>query len=147
MILTASFAVSSCSLLEESSYTITFYNTYNETTKKYTDKLWSGKFASGEQIVYGGEAPTKASDDDYSYEFIGWDHELGSASKKDNYYAIYSKTAITHTYTLVEGQAPTCETDGYKNYYQREDGKFYEDGGEEFKPAKIQTKYSEIVEN
>jgi len=130
----AAITLASCdsceSFLDEGTeYTIAFYLDYDSESKTYSNKLWETKVQEGNQITYGGSTPTKAADSEYTYTFKGWDHELGKATRDENFYALFDKEAVTTqvTYTLVSGQAATCEADGFKDYYQGSDGKYYED--------------------
>ena len=50
---------------------VTFLN-YDET------KLYEVDVLEGHEAVYSGETPTKAEDDEFTYEFQGWDKELTS---------------------------------------------------------------------
>ena len=61
--------LSSSSLPEEVYYHVTFVN-YDDSMLYEIDVL------EGSEAVYGGETPTKAEDDEFTYEFIGWDQNL-----------------------------------------------------------------------
>ena len=50
----------------------------------------------GSQITYTGETPTKSSTDTHTYEFVGWDHELGTATKDDTFVAQFQEKAIKY---------------------------------------------------
>ena len=60
---------SSSSLPNEVYYHVTFLN-YDET------KLYEVDVLEGHEAVYSGETPTKAEDDEFTYEFNGWDKDL-----------------------------------------------------------------------
>ena len=60
---------SSSSLPQEVYYHVTFLN-YDET------KLYEVDVLEGHEAVYSGETPTKAEDEEFTYEFDGWDKDL-----------------------------------------------------------------------
>lgn len=57
-------------------------------------KLATVDTLEGTVPVYPYDNPTKADDDEYTYEFSGWDPELVPATKDTVYTATYSKTEI-----------------------------------------------------
>lgn len=67
----SSKSTSSISSIELVYYHVTFKN-YDETILEEKDVL------SGEEAVYEGKTPTKEEDDEFTYEFDGWDKELTS---------------------------------------------------------------------
>ena len=88
-------------------YTITFMNFDNEEWRE----CWSGPFAEGAEIVYGGEEdPQRPSTNQYEYTFIGWTEtgatgvegevltSLGTASESctKTFYARYSKEEVEY---------------------------------------------------
>ena len=83
----ALFGLASCETKVETTFTINFMQDDQATL------IYSYKAKLGEQIIYGKEAPTKAEDSEYTYSFKEWDHALGKASKDENFYAVYTKTA------------------------------------------------------
>ena len=52
-------------------YTVTFLN-YDDSV------LGTDTVKEGEEAHYSGETPTKEEDEDFTYEFIGWDQDLKS---------------------------------------------------------------------
>ena len=67
-------------------YHVTFQN-YDGTTLYETD------VEEGQAAIYVGEIPTKASDDEYDFTFIGWDKDLSSINADIVTKATYEKTA------------------------------------------------------
>lgn len=65
--------VSSSSNKEDTYYHVTFVN-YDESVLYEVDVL------EGNKALYSGETPTKEEDDEFTYEFIGWDQNLESIS-------------------------------------------------------------------
>ena len=64
---------SSSSEQNETYYHVTFVN-YDDTVLYEVDVL------EGHEAVYSGETPTKEADDEFTYEFDGWDQDLSSIS-------------------------------------------------------------------
>ena len=62
---------STSSVEEETYYHVTFVN-YDDSVLYEVDVL------EGNEALYSGEAPTKEEDDEFTYEFIGWDKDLSS---------------------------------------------------------------------
>ncbi len=69
--------------------------------KKYTVKFVNGDevlqtitVAEGKLPEYTGLTPTKEADDDYRYEFAGWDKEIKKATKNVTYTAVFNEIAI-----------------------------------------------------
>lgn len=60
---------SESSSLEAIYYHVTFVN-YDETV------LYEVDVPEGEEAIYKGEDPTKEEDDEFTYEFDGWDQDL-----------------------------------------------------------------------
>ena len=62
------------------------------------------KVKAGEKITYTGDTPTKASDNDYNYTFKEWNPALATATKDQDFVAVYDKTAkqsyVTNGYTV-----------------------------------------------
>ena len=55
--------------MSEIFYHVTFINDDNSL-------LFEVDVLEGESATYGGETPTKIEDDEFTYEFIGWDKDL-----------------------------------------------------------------------
>ena len=66
-------------------FTVTFVNEDGEV-------LYTVEVPYGEMPVYEGEEPTKDEDDDYTYEFTGWDPELAEATEDATYTAVFEAT-------------------------------------------------------
>ena len=64
----SSIAEPSSSSVLENSYHVTFLNDDNS-------KLYEIDVKEGQEAVYSGATPTKAEDDEFTYEFQGWDKE------------------------------------------------------------------------
>ena len=64
---------SSTSSVEDTYYHVTFVN-YDESVLYEVDVL------EGNEALYSGDTPTKEEDDEFTYEFIGWDQNLESIS-------------------------------------------------------------------
>ena len=71
---------------KETVYTVTFLN-YDETL------LDSIEVKEGEQAIYSGATPTKAEDDEFTYEFEGWDKDLTSITADVTTTATYKAVA------------------------------------------------------
>lgn len=68
---------------EETTYIATYLATlivyYHVTFLNYDDSvLYEADVREGRQAIYGGETPTKPEDDEFTYEFEGWDKDLSS---------------------------------------------------------------------
>lgn len=64
---------------------VNFYN-YDGTL------IWQTSSIKGAAVEYGGELPTKPSDEMYDYTFSGWNHSLFETSSYKNYYAQFEKS-------------------------------------------------------
>lgn len=97
-------------------YHITFANYDNAT-------LYEKEILEGEMPQYVGEAPTRATDDSYVYEFIGWSPELTQVSKDTTFVAQFKATpyyhisfvdydnTILYETTALEGETPKYKGD------------------------------------
>ncbi len=78
----------------------------NEYTIKFVNEdgteLQSYKVAYGETPVYAGETPTKATDDQYTYTFTGWDPEIVAVTEDAIYTATYSNSVNEYTIMFVD---------------------------------------------
>ena len=73
--------------------------------------IWTTQVEQGQEVVYGGETPTKQADAQYTYEFIGWQTEDGflvptllPAYQDMVYYAKYSHTLNSYKIILRDGE-------------------------------------------
>ena len=76
----------SSSIPEETYYHVTFLN-YDESLLYEVDVL------EGTEAIYLGETPTKPEDEEFSYEFKGWDQDLTNILSDVTTKAEYSYTA------------------------------------------------------
>ena len=73
--------------------------TYNKTVNKYTvtwvnydgTVLYKAEYEYGQMPVYSGTEPTRASDNDRSYTFTGWDKDAGAVTGDTTYRAVYKE--------------------------------------------------------
>ena len=82
----ASNDVSSSSIENETYYHVVFVN-YDESVLYEVDVL------KGSEALYSGEAPTKEEDDEFTYEFIGWDKELTDIQSNTTFTAQFKAVA------------------------------------------------------
>ena len=116
---------------DQSSYTVKFLN-YDGTV------LTSDVYEKGATPVYMGITPTRASDGDINYTFIGWNSTLQPVYGDATYVAVYSTSYVQSSFTVkwlnwdgstlsedtyskgeyptYTGPAPTRENDGDINY-------------------------------
>ena len=86
----------------------------------------SNKYISGE-VMFGTPivAPEVTKE---GYDFIGWNTTIDKTMPDtDVTYAAVWEKAHNHVLTLKKGKASTCSEAGYKDYYECECGKFFED--------------------
>jgi len=76
-------------------YTATYNATYIEYTVKFVNEdgseISSATYHYGDTVV-APEAPTKAEDENYTYEFAGWDKEVVAVTGDATYTATYTAT-------------------------------------------------------
>lgn len=116
---------------DQSSYTVKFLN-YDGTV------LTSDVYEKGATPVYMGITPTRASDGDINYTFIGWNSTLQPVYGDATYVAVYSTSYVQSSFTVkwlnwdgstlseetyskgeyptYTGSTPTRENDGDINY-------------------------------
>lgn len=82
------------SSLEGTHYHVIFIN-YNDEVLYQTDVL------EGHEAVYSGATPTKPDDDEFTYEFKGWDKDLSSITENVTTKAEYNYTAKEHWGPLI----------------------------------------------
>ena len=71
---------------EARQYKITFVNGM--------DTLWTDSVEYGQMPVYGGEIPTKESDEQYSYSFAGWTPEITIVTGDATYTAVFEEQPL-----------------------------------------------------
>lgn len=128
----------------DATYVATYSSSYDQST--YTVKFlnWDGSvltsevYDKGATPVYLGATPTRASDGDINYTFIGWNSTLQPVYSDATYVAVYSTSYIQTSFTVkwlnwdgstlsedtyskgeyptYNGSTPTRENDGDINY-------------------------------
>ena len=98
------------------SYTATYNRTYIEYTVTFVDE--NGTVISTSTYHYGDEIetptnPTKSADNTYTYEFAGWDSEVGTCSGNMTFTATYSRTYIDYTVTFYNEDGTVISTQTY----------------------------------
>ena len=76
----------SSSIKEDTYYHVTFVN-YDESVLYEVDVL------EGNEALYSGEKPVKEEDDEFTYEFIGWDKELTNIQSDTTFIAQFEAVA------------------------------------------------------
>ena len=77
---------SESSIPEGTYYHVTFIN-YDDSVLYEVDVL------EGTEAIYSGETPIKPEDDEFTYEFVGWDQDLTNIQAEMTTKAEYSYTA------------------------------------------------------
>ena len=67
-------------------YHVTFVN-YDESV------LYEAEVEKGNEAIYRGETPTKEEDDEFTYEFDGWDKELTNIQSDTTFVATFKPVA------------------------------------------------------
>ena len=78
--------------------------TYTITWVNGEEVLETDVVAQGETPVYGGETPTKAADEQYTYTFAGWSPEVAAVTGDVTYTATFTSTTVTYTITWMNGE-------------------------------------------
>lgn len=73
---------------EVKEYLVSFYN-YDGTL------LYSVKVKENESVTFNGSSPTKPSNEEYNYEFDGWDKDLKNIQSDLEVHAVFKELAIT----------------------------------------------------
>ena len=84
------------------SYTAQFEQSIRKYTITFVDEdgttvLWSGDFDYDSTPEYGGQTPTKASDNTYKYTFKEWTPAIVKVTEAATYKAVYTATYIDYT--------------------------------------------------
>ena len=95
------------------------YEVEQVTTFTITWQNWDGTVLEtddvneGDTPQYYGDTPTRPEDDDYTYEFAGWDQEIVPAEDNAVYTAVYNANpkVITYTITWQNWDGTVLETD------------------------------------
>ena len=82
-------------------YTVTFVNTDGTI-------LATQLVNQGESAVYSGKTPTKICDDQYHYEFNGWDKALSNITANTTITAVFTAIDHSYTYSRVDGNVHTA---------------------------------------
>ena len=85
-VVSSSSDVSSSSVENKTYYHVVFVN-YDESVLYEVDVL------KGSEALYSGETPIKAEDDEFTYEFIGWDKELTDIQSNTTFIAQFKAVA------------------------------------------------------
>ena len=83
----------------EATYTAQFSTTVNKYLIKFMngeEELQSSEVEYGELPAYLGVEPTKASDFDYEYHFLGWNSELVEVTEAKTYTAVFLSSVIQY---------------------------------------------------
>ena len=106
-------------VIDDESSTITYTAVYRNNLRSYTI-TWAnddGTVIKTESLDYGaapaysGGTPTKEQDEQYSYEFDGWNPEIASVTSDATYTATYKATTRTYTITWLNADGSVLETD------------------------------------
>ena len=82
----SSSSSSSSSIHQDVYYTVTFLN--------YDDALLQEvRVLEGDEAIYSGATPTREADDEFTYEFEGWDRDLKNIQSNVTTKAIYKSVA------------------------------------------------------
>ena len=74
------------SSIDQDTYYHVVFKNYDETILEEID------VKEGEEAIYSGETPTKEEDDEFTYEFEGWDQDLTNIQSDVTTYAQYTAT-------------------------------------------------------
>ena len=76
--------------------------------------LHTATVLEGENVVYGGETPVRASTVQYDYEFIGWDVSVENICADTTVTAVYESTLRSYTVQFIsEGVVVSTQTVNY----------------------------------
>ena len=81
------------------------------TFKNYDDSVLDTQVAHfGGDVTYGGEEPTRPEDNQYTYEFIGWDRELTHVTENYDVYAVYEEKLKVFTVNFYNAYGKNPDT-------------------------------------
>lgn len=108
---------------------VTFYAVWSTTLRYYTVRFLNGttvlqteSLCYGELPVYTGTEPTKETDAEAVYSFIGWSPEISTVTGAVDYQAQFSKIKALNAYSWSEVSAISAEGTG-QNYFAVGDSK------------------------
>jgi uncharacterized repeat protein (TIGR02543 family) len=97
--------------------------TYTEQLRSYTVTFYDedGTILKTDTVLYGSEAtppadPTKASTDEFTYTFIGWDKSYTIITGNLEVYALYEQTTRSYTVTFLDEDGTTVLKSETVNY-------------------------------
>jgi len=101
-------------------YTAVFDKVKNAYSCTFIDD--DGTVLKSEVLFYGvlptiPADPTKAEDDDWTYEFIGWDHEVKAITSDVIYKAVYAKTLKKKQFSSLVGKKVSILGDSISTFY------------------------------
>ncbi|MBR5947341.1 MAG: InlB B-repeat-containing protein [Clostridia bacterium] len=92
-------------VFEINTYTVTWVN-WNGTELEVDEGV-----PFGTMPTYDGDEPTKEGDDQYSYNFIGWEPEVSEVEGDITYTAVFEEVVNTYTVTWVNWNGTELEVD------------------------------------
>ncbi len=100
----------------DATYNADFDSTVNQYTVTFVDEdeltiLDKQTLDYGATPVYGGEAPTKTGDAEFTWSFAGWDKEIATVTDDVIYKATYESTTNTYTVTWLDENGDELEKD------------------------------------
>ena len=103
--------------------TFTLVSCSKEYTYKFVNEdgtvLLEAKGKKGSTITAPTTNPTKESTDEFSYEFTGWDKEVGTLESDITFTAQYKETKRKYTYKFLNDDG-TLSIYGDRNFYLKD---------------------------